>query len=322
MRTRRERRSTDGQRRSPRLQFAALGVAVLGAAALTASPTAFAAAARSIDRRVVLGAEGTVVVSNVAGSVVVTGWDNAEVRIGGSLGSGVERLDVRQDGNRLVIKVIVPRARLGLRDGDGRAALQLSVPKRSRLEISTVSAAVESTRVSGEQQVNSVSGDVGLDVAGAATEIKTVSGDVTVRGSGESGNVRVTSVSGTVRVTRGAGSLEATTVSGDQTLDFGIAQSLRLRSTSGDLRIRAASDRGGSLDVASVSGDVTLNVKAATGTALDIESFSGDIESCFGARGQSSGARGPGSALRVVRGAGGSRVRIKTMSGDVQVCDR
>ena len=47
----------------------------------------------------------------------------------------------------------------------------------------------------------------------------------------------------------------------------------------------------------------------------------GDIATCYGARGSSSGM-GPGNALRSKRGDGGARLRIKTMSGDIQVCDR
>ncbi len=308
-----------GRRRFPRSVVASLAMPALCGAALMVAPPVLAASARPIDQRVALEPNGTVAISNVAGNVVVKGWDNAEVHVTGTLGAGVERLDVRKDGNRLVVKVILPR---GVSGRDGDAALQLSVPKTARLEISTVSADVGSTQVSGELRVNSVSGDVGLDVADGATEVKTVSGDVMLRGSGAPGRVRVSSVSGAVRLERGAGSFEANTVSGDLTLGLGMTQSLRLRSTSGDMRIDASSDRGGSVDVASVSGDVDLTLKAAAGFELDVESFSGDIESCFGARGEPSGATGPGSALRTVRGAGGSRVRIKSMSGDVQVCDR
>ena len=46
-----------------------------------------------------------------------------------------------------------------------------------------------------------------------------------------------------------------------------------------------------------------------------------DIGTCFGARGTRSGM-GPGSSLRATRGEGGARLRIKTMSGDIEVCDR
>ena len=69
--------------------------------------------------------------------------------------------------------------------------------------------------------MNSVSGNVGLDVAGGSTEVKTVSGDVHLRGSGKAGRVRVSSVSGNVRYERGAGSFEANTVSGDLVVGLG-----------------------------------------------------------------------------------------------------
>ena len=325
------------RRRSfPATRPAAVGTAAVAAAPSVSRPAVLAAlllaapllpdvarpaqaAGKAVDQRVTFEAAGTIAISNVAGLVTVAGWDRAEVRITGELENGVERLDVRKDGNRLVVRVMLPRGG-SLRDGEAR--LTLNVPRGAKLEISTVSAQVESTRVSGDQRVNSVSGDVGLEVAGGGTEVKTVSGDVVLRGTGQAGRVRVSSVSGDVRYDRGAGSLEASTVSGDLTLGLGSTPSLRLRSTSGDIRVSAASERGSGVDVESVSGDVTLNLKAPAGLEFEAESFSGDIDSCFGARAESTSARSPGTALRRVRGEGGARVRVKTMSGDISICDR
>jgi hypothetical protein len=64
-----------------------------------------------------------------------------------------------------------------------------------------------------------------------------------------------------------------------------------------------------------------MALRAAAGFVLEAESFSGDIGSCFGARGTRTGT-GPGSALRATRGEGGAQLRIRTMSGDIEVCDR
>jgi hypothetical protein len=75
-----------------------------------------------------------------------------------------------------------------------------------------------------------------LDFDAAPLEVKTVSGDVQLRGTGRAATSRVTTVSGDLRIERGAGVLEVTTVSGDLALALGGLRSLRLRTTSGDVR--------------------------------------------------------------------------------------
>lgn len=297
--------------RAAALTLAALPVLLL-------PPVAAGAADTPVDKRIAAEPNGTVALSNVAGMLAIEGWDNPEVHVTGTLGAGVERVDVQRDGARVSVKVVLPR---GGSMRAGEADLVVKVPAASKLEVSTVSAEVETRRVGGAQRINSVSGNLGLDVATAPVEVKTVSGDVTLRGGGGSTTVRLSSVSGDVRIERLGGELEANTVSGDLQLALGTLRSLRLRSTSGDLSLRGALERDASLEAESVSGDLDLRLAAAAGFDLDAESFSGDIATCYGARGSSSGM-GPGNALRSKRGDGGARLRIKTMSGDIQVCDR
>ncbi len=308
----------------PASRFTALaaGLAFLacGAAAPAAASAQSNAGAKpgSIDRRVAADPEGTVAIANVAGSVRIEAWERPEVHVGGTIGAGVERVDVLRDGARVVVKVVMPRGGSYSRGG---TELQVKVPAASKLEVSSVSADVESRGVRGALRVNSVSGNVTLDFDAAPLEVKTVSGDVNLRGTGRAATSRVTTVSGDLRVERGAGSLEATTVSGDLALALEGLRSLRLRTTSGDVALRGAPERGASLEAESVSGDVGMTLRAAAGIELEAESFSGDIGTCFGARGTRSGM-GPGSSLRATRGEGGARLRIKTMSGDIEVCDR
>ena len=291
---------------------------ILAALPVLLSPLAARAADAPLDKRGAAEPNGTVALSNVAGRLAIEGWDRPEVQVNGTLGAGVERVDVLRDGARVVVKVVLPR---GASMRGGAADLAVKVPAASKLEVSTVSADVETRRVGGAQRVNSVSGNLGLDAAAAPVEVKTVSGNVTLRGAGGSTSMRLASVSGDVRIDRLGGELEVSTVSGDLQLTLGTLRSLRLRSTSGDVSLRGALEREASLEAESVSGDLDLRLAAAGGFDLDAESFSGDISTCYGARGTSSGT-GPGNALRNRRGDGGARLRIKTMSGDIQVCDR
>jgi DUF4097 and DUF4098 domain-containing protein YvlB len=287
--------------------------------ALCAVPFAAAASENSIERKVAATANGEVVISNVSGTVDVRGWDRNEVQVTGRLGDDVERVDVESSGGRTVIKVVLPRG--NSRDGD--AEIEVSVPKGSSIEVTAVSAGVSSRGVLGNQRLKSVSGEITADVAGNESDLRSVSGDVTVRGNGKSLTLRVSSVSGSLDLTNTAGKLDLVTVSGDARVRMVETSELRGRTTSGDLEVNGKLTRDGRVDVEGVSGDITLHVSAPGGLSTEIESFSGDIESCLaGGSVERLSKYGPGKRLNVRTVEAGARIRAKTLSGDIEICDR
>jgi hypothetical protein len=104
---------------------------------------------------------------------------------------------------------------------------------------------------------------------------------------------------------------------------MGETTEIRGRTTSGNLDVRAKLTRDGRVDVEGVSGDLTLNLAAAGALSTEIESFSGDIEGCF-AEGKvvNTNKYGPGKRLTIRTVEAGARVRAKTLSGDIDICDR
>jgi hypothetical protein len=56
------------------------------------------------------------------------------------------------------------------------------------------------------------------------------------------------------------------------------------------------------------------------GFSFEVSTFSGDISNCFNAPVTKSGP--VGQSLSGTRGDGSGHVRLKTMSGDIQLCDR
>jgi hypothetical protein len=279
-----------------------------------------AATAVQVDRRVAAEPRGAVTISNTAGRVQVAGWDRPEVQVTGRLDAGVERLDVLRQGNRIDVKVVLPRVSLSMSSGD--ADLVVRIPLASSLVVSTVSADVAVGGVQGEQEIRSVSGDIDADLGRDATEIKSVSGDVALRGAALPLKLRVSTVSGDLKIERAAGELEVISVSGDVRARLGEMSALRVRTTSGDMDIAAAFARGGNFDIESVSGEVTVAAPGPVGFRVEAESFSGDVESCFGARAERDSSGTPSSRLTATRGDGAGRLRVKTLSGDVRVCDR
>ena len=277
-----------------------------------------ASADRVFDRQVPAQPRGVVDISNVSGAIAVTGWDRPEVSVHAELGAGVERVEVNSEGGRTVIKVVLP-AHSG---HDGEAHLQVQIPKDSELNVSAVSADVTSAGVLGVQHVSAVSGEVTAELAGSDLELKTVSGDVRLKGHGQPARLHVSTVSGDVHLEHGAGDLEAGTVSGTLVVSLDSARSVRARTTSGDLRFQGRLTRGADFDASTVSGDLDVRASAEGGYGYELKTFSGDIRSCFDAQAERSGKFMPGSTLQGTRGEGAGHVRLKTMSGDIQLCDR
>jgi DUF4097 and DUF4098 domain-containing protein YvlB len=290
----------------------------LGLSLLTAlASTAVNAGDGSFDRTVAAQPRGVVDISNVSGSVDVKGWDRAEVRIRAELSSDVERVDVSTEGGHTIIKVELPNHSRG-----GEAELHVQVPKDSEVNVSAVTADVTSQGVLGIQRLSAVSGDVTAEIAGSDVEARTVSGGIRLKGRGQPARLHVSTVSGDVHLEHGAGDFEGNTVSGSLTVSLDKASSVRWRSTSGDMRFTGNLARGATFEASSVSGDLAVRATAEGGFEYEVSSFSGDISDCFNVPSERTSKYGPGSRLQGTLGQGAGHVRLKTMSGDIQLCDR
>jgi DUF4097 and DUF4098 domain-containing protein YvlB len=273
---------------------------------------------KTFDKTVPAEATGVVEISNVSGSIEVTGSERADVAVHAEMQGDVERVDVTSDHGRTIIKVVLPNH---ISDCRCEANLKVQVPKGSEVNATAVSADLRLTGVTGTQRLSTVSGDASTEVFGSDLELKSVSGDVKVRGHGQPARLHLTSVSGDVHLEHGAGDLEASSVSGTLVLNLDTARSVRTRTTSGDVRFEGKLSKGANVDMSAVSGDLNVRAGAADGGfAFEVSTFSGDISNCFGAAVTKSGPAG--QSLSGTRGEGAGRIRLKTMSGDVQLCDR
>jgi len=292
-------------------------------AALAAALGAGAASAEGFEQHVAADAHGMVEISNVNGRVDVEGWDRPEVYV---RAPGSSKVEVTSAPGHTSIRVVHSGPSLF---GSGSVDLTVSVPKGSEVDVSAVSADVKSAHVEGAQHLHTISGNIAADFGPGDLEVKTVSGDTSLKGPDETAQardtaevpaVRITSVSGDVSLQHGARTLEAQSVSGDLAVQLGAVHSVRLRTTSGDLSFSGQLEHGATLESESVSGDLKLKV-GGDDYAYEVSSFSGDINNCFGQEAQRVSAHGPGKRLSGTRGAGEGKVRVKSMSGDVSLCD-
>jgi hypothetical protein len=301
--------------------------ALMALAAGIVAATAARADDRSVERQVSAGPNGEVFIDNVAGSVVVSGWDRQQVAARAELGADALRLSVSTEGNQTHIRIEGYAGRadnlIHLFEGvDGQARLTVQVPRGSQLSITGVSADIRSTGVAGAQHLQAVSGDIHADVFAAPVDVHTVNGDIRLSGNGQASHITAASVSGNVRVGQGAGDVQATSISGDLQLTLKPAGSVRLRTTSGDITIDGALAPNAMLDMNTVSGRIDLQAAAPAGLTYDVNSFSGDIRDCFGQQAEHVSQYTPGTRLSGRRGSGEASLRIRTLSGDVSICDR
>jgi hypothetical protein len=282
------------------------------------------AQAGDFQRQVAADPRGEVDVSNISGSIAITGWDRPAVSVTADLPSDTGRVKITSDHGRTSVCVVYGRSRScnspGLSEDSGSVRLEVHVPRDSELDVSGVSADITSHGVSGSQRLHSVSGEVDADLGSGDDEVTSVSGTVTLRGSGRGGSLHATSVSGDLSVANVAGELEASTVNGTLRVGLSAARHVRLNTTSGDIDLTAVLASHGTVETETVSGSQKLSVSAPAGYSYEARTFSGDIRDCFGQQPDKS-EYGPGSRLDGTRGGGDGHVRMKSLSGDVSLCD-
>lgn len=291
------------------------------AAAILAVIARPAAAEQALTKRVNVVPDATVEVSNVQGSVDVTAWDRNEVELVALLESDKDELEFEATERHVRIEVDRPKGKYRHGDADD-AILTLRVPKGARLIIDTVSADINVNGARGEQRLESVSGDVETQAFDAPVSLASVSGDVTIAGNGGKALVKTENVSGSATVSGVRGSYEGEVVSGNISATVAAAQHLSVGSVSGDIDIRADLAPTARVEMESISGVISLILKPPVNADFDIESFSGDIENCFGQKARDTSKYTPGSELNFTQGSGGARVEIRTLSGEISICDR
>src|SRR5690606_12223517 len=143
-----------------------------------------ALAATPINETRPLDARGEVEVSNLKGSIELRTWDRDEVRITGSLGEGVERLEIGDGGAKLVVRAGYPRTpRHASRAVDSVApSVDVQGVAGAELEIETVSGDVVAVGAPRKANIDSVSGDLKLTLNSRDVDIESVSGRVSLRG--------------------------------------------------------------------------------------------------------------------------------------------
>jgi DUF4097 and DUF4098 domain-containing protein YvlB len=279
-----------------------------------------AAGAETVERSFDIAADGEIEITNIEGSIDVRGWDRARVDIAAELDGDPEMLRISHDDHRGVIKVEAAEGWRG-RDKATEAELTIDLPRGVRLRITSVSADVTVRDHDGDQRIESVSGDIEVDGGSLDASVKSISGDVEFRGNGASGNYEISAVSGDAVLLDVGGDIRVGSVSGDAQVRSGEITDARLESVSGDVELEGQLVDGARLRAETVSGEVDLRLCERQNIAFELETFSGSIRDRVTGRRPKEERFGPGQELRFTEGTGSVRVRVNTMSGNIDIHD-
>jgi DUF4097 and DUF4098 domain-containing protein YvlB len=259
-----------------------------------------------------LNADGDITIENIAGSIVVTGWDKNQVSYTGELGDGILGVDMNGDDTHLDLKVRYA----GKIWNSGGADLHLKVPAGAHVHVTSTSADITASGLQAPVELKSVSGDLHAAGIRGGLDAATTSGDISIDAA--VGDVDAHSVSGDLRLTAPQGKVSLRSVSGELEITGGTLTGLQAQTVSGDLRLHdTALGKSAIVSAQSTSGDVHLKLAAGAGYTAHLKSFSGDIIArCASGNGQESGDR---KSRTWVCGDGSASLDITSFSGDVTV---
>jgi DUF4097 and DUF4098 domain-containing protein YvlB len=233
-------------------------------AIVTAAPVAAQRETETVDRTLTVQSGTTVRLKTFSGRVTITAGGAGQVVIRAVRRATRERLDdikldIQQSGNEIVIDAnhrLVERRNENVVETD----FDIQVPPQTPLNITTFSAPVDVTGVSGRLTVEGFSSDVRLTNVAGPTQVKTFSGGVTLRAAqwSEGDDLHINTFSGDVTVQlpdRARGDLEFDSFSG--TFDSALPVTMQ---TSSRRNFRGQLNGGGStaFRLKTFSGSVTI----------------------------------------------------------------
>lgn len=278
-------------------------------------------AAKTLDRSYSFAGDGTIEVSNVRGSVTVTGGNQDRVTLTGSLGAG-SKLTIEGSAKHLDLHVESAGSG-GFFGGHGPGSdstLVLSVPHAAAVKLDLVSADGKVSGVDGKSlEVDCVSGKLVLSSAAASVDVDSVSGDVSFEAArtGATEHMHLQTVSGNIDAKGVGGRVKLETVSGRIGFVSPEVSEFNAESVSGTIEVTTSLTKSGRLHVETLSGAVHAHLPANLSARIHAETFSGGLHSDFGT--VSKAEFGPGSDLDVRVGDGDARIEAQSFSGNVEL---
>ncbi len=168
--------------------------------------------------------------------------------------------------------------------GGGAVIIDIELPSRSRLQVSSASAGLRADGAFSECRFSTASGDATVDTVTGNIKADSASGDVSI---GElAGDIKFRAASGSLSVGRLHGTVNAQTSSGDT----GVAMATN-----------------GAVSVQTASGEVQIGIPEGTAAQLDLRTHSGEVHNTL------TSTEGPADGDETLT------VHVRTASGDIRI---
>lgn len=275
-------------------------------------------AAQPVSESIPVGPGAEVDIDVLSGKVTILAGSGGVVEVTGTLGDGVESLEIDGDEDGVSIEAEYDEHYHGKQQVD--TDLTIRVPAGSSLTVETVSASISVDGVTGELDLESVSGTVNIASKPSALDVETVSGNISVASAPADSDV--SSVSGKIEIQAAGGSIDVENVSGKTMIHGGVIDDGDLESVSGDITCHAIPGADGSLDIETLSGVITLVIDSTMVASFDLSTFSGSIQNEIGPEPRRTSKYTPGKELYFNTGTGGPSISLESFSGSIKLITR
>jgi DUF4097 and DUF4098 domain-containing protein YvlB len=279
-----------------------------------------ASSAKTLDRTFSFAADGNIEIENVRGSVTITGGNQDQVNLSGSVGAG-SKLSIEGSAQHLQLHVESEKA--GIFGGHGPNSdtnLVLTVPHGVAVKLDVVSADSKVGGIDGKSlEIDSVSGNIVLNSAARNIDVDNVSGNVSLESMQGAAveHAHLQTVSGDIKATGLGGRVKLETVSGRIGFTAPEVNEFNAESVSGSIEATTGLAKSGRLHMETMSGDLHAHLPANVSARIHAESFSGGIKSDFGSVVKAE--FGPGSSLDARIGDSDARVEAQSFSGNIEL---
>lgn len=277
-------------------------------------------------------------ITTASGDVNITGSGDGRVHVRGAVHvSGMSLADANKQMASIISNPPVEQTSDGVRVGkdvarfhDASISYTIEVPQDTEVNSSTASGAQQVRGVKGPIKVQSASGAVRAEDIRGEAQLASMSGAVTaasmgdiVRASSSSGDITISNAKGDVRAKGESGNIqinkpgarvEAQESSGNIDVQ-GATSDAKAHSISGNVTVRGNPTASSYWDLKTISGSADIGVANGSNFHLLAESTSGEIRADLPIIIEEQGKH----SLRAQIGAGGGRVEVHTVSGEIRL---
>lgn len=256
------------------------------------------------QKDIVTTASPRVSISNLAGKVVVSGWDRLQVHVMYTV---------------LSPKVAVDTEQIPVHGPADKVHFTTYLVDRSVVERSPVVDYIVQVPTGASLEIHDPQGSVKIDSVKGDTTVDSLGGNISVANSG--GHLSARSVGGNIEVIRPSGRVEAYSINGD--LHFVNPTSNRLHgtTTSGAILYEGDFAPGGDYVLSDYSGDITVLCPSDSSFELDAKTVRGKLDNQFPIvpRGPSQAYLPPRNSIFGTHSTGQATLELTSFSGTIQI---